>query len=55
MNEFLWLSCNLCPFSVPSVFFEVQQTDAAMRAGWSPAAIGVKAIYTSAFGAFGTN
>jgi hypothetical protein len=24
-------------------------------AGWSPAAIGVKAIYTSAFGSFGTN
>jgi hypothetical protein len=38
------------PFSVPSVFFDVQQTDAAMRSRWSPAAIGVKATYTSASG-----
>ena len=30
MNE-LWSSCNLRPFSVPSVFFDVHQTDAAMR------------------------
>jgi hypothetical protein len=26
-----WLSCNLRPFSVPSAFFDAQQTDAAMR------------------------
>ena len=37
MNEF-WLSCNLRPFH-----------GADAIAGWSPAAIGVKAIYTSAF------
>jgi hypothetical protein len=30
MNEF-WLSCNLRPFSMSSAFFDVQQTDAAMR------------------------
>ena len=26
-----WLSCNLGPVSVPSLFFEVHQTDAAVR------------------------
>ena len=45
MNKF-WSSCNLRPFSVPSAFFDVRQTDAGESCGDR----GSKATYISARG-----